>query len=1053
MAIQDFLPTIASNLTVGQRQILQKFLDDATNGRVSANPVDISASLELVGSLLALPNVDLTDPEGYNNTISILQANIAGLMQEVDLLEAVQDALSDLNTVELDKTEIALRDIQTMLTATRAANAANVQYTDVFFETFGAAINRETDTSWYKPIPILASSGQVNSYLPLFVDPDDRTLKLFPGGDFSRTTNSRGDRLAHVELEEMLGVSTDLAHGIEKAVDGNYFSYWGETILSEQPIDADPLQVPWLPDTYSGGTAARLHFRFPFAVPFTEVVVRPFARYPIHVLQVVWDNRNISVDNLLRDKYFASGGTYWTSGGTTSNGVAYFANGGIDNFSYAKITAVSGRTTLLSNTYTLSGSDFAFHLVFRINRQPTIKPQILVQWYDTTSTLVRADWHTPDLPSNQWFEASKLFIAPSGITSGWTGTVTFVADGSGTCQLTRASFSLTAGAIQLDQQQDLVSDNILVALDNAAGTDVWMVVAQSHYEFLQLTIPEGELDKADIWDDVRLQVDSKVSNIISTDTTLFSLKAGDKTLPPTPMAEDGSILMREVLRLGGRVRDMVVNLKRFATPSVVPKTINRYFYLLGAWEIQIRHREYAPQGLFVSKPYKPRGEVRQLTMLTDPPLSELSSRIRFWITAREGDRTDKAQVFNGRCTFSSSTESVTKTADTHFTLTPVTVREVFDGADRLHRVALNNHPYTDRDKVWLIQTRLTSGYTSSPVIYDPNKDPVYFQTTNGVASLIGYRPIRVTLEFSNGTIARPDLLGKIQIGDISLQSKEILATATISQELSFLSQPSQKDIETKVAAAQPSQREDLRAKLVKEALAKQQLGAGQDTRRRTQTVQLTALQTKFRNIITGINGAVFSLYWHKSTDASPISGTITTGDVLISPAKYSVDAQNGVVIVRDSPPNGNTQYDSFVAYYYYRQDEIGARVAQDSRSTNTRPTSGVDFTGGLPQTSLVTRNVTDYVRGVVASLRPSNLDDLDPEFYPVYEYLLDDRGRLVFADDISKFGDNPAKITIEYESLLIAPRIIIEYTQKAINEFSTKTPILNGYTLHMQTRK
>jgi hypothetical protein len=1050
--VQDFLPVIASSLNVGQRQILHKFLDDANHGRVTASPEAIAAALQLVGSLLALPDADLTDPDGYNTTLTTLQANIAGLMQEVDLLESVQDAMADLNSTELDKTEIALRDLHTMLSATRAANAANVQYTDVVFETFGASVNHETDPSWYKPIPILASSGQINSYLPLFIDPDDRTLKLFPGGDFSRTTNSRGDRLAHVELEEMLGLSSDSTHNLAQAVDGNYFTYWGENVLSEQPINADPLQVPWLPDAYSGGAAARLHFRFPFAVPFTEVVVRPFARYPIHVLQVVWDNRAVAVANFIRDKFFTSGGTYWVSGGSTGNAVNYFSGGGLDNIPYAKITAVSGRTTLKSNTYMVSGSDFAFHLVFRLNRQPTIKPQVLVQWFDTTSALVRADWHTPDTPVNEWFEASKLFIAPSGITSGWTGNVTFVADGSGTCQLSRVSFAIAAGAIQLDQAQDLVSDNILVALDNAAGTDVWMVVAQPHYEFLQLTIPEGELDKAAIWDDVRLQVQSEVSNTLSTSTTLFSLKSGQKTEPPPPMFEDGSTLMKEVLRLGGRVRDMVVNLKRFSAPSTKPRVINRYFYLMGAWEIQIRHREYAPQGLFVSKPYVPRGEVRQLTMLTDPPLSDLSSRVRFWITAREGDRTDKAKVFTGRCTFSSSTESVTKTAETHFTLAPVTVRENFDGTDRLHRVALDSHPYTDRDRVWLIQSRLTSGYTSSPVVYDPNKDPVYFLTPAGtVTSLVGYRPIRVTLEFANGQIARPDLLGKVLPGDISFQTKEVLSTASISQEFSFLTQSTQKDIDAKVASAAPADREDLRARLVKQALDKQQLGAGSDTRKRTQTVQLTALQTKFRRIISGVNGAVLSLYWHKSTDITAVSGVITSGDVLISPAKYSVDTQNGVIIVRDSAPS--TLYDSFVAYYYYQQDEIGARTAQDSRSTATRPTSGVDFAGSLPQTSLVTRNVTDYVRGLVGSLRPSNLDDLDPEFYPVYEYLLDDRGRLVFADDLSKFGDNPTKITVEYESLLIAPRIIVEYTQKAINEFSTKTPILNGYTLHMQTRK
>ncbi|HYT41236.1 MAG TPA: hypothetical protein VEP90_02715, partial [Methylomirabilota bacterium] len=977
--MNDFISTIQSSMGVGQRATLYKFLDDAMNGRVTASPESIAAALEVIGSLLVLPNADLTDPDGYNTTLATIKANLAGLMQEVDLLEATQSAMEDLNTSELDKTELALQDLQTMLTATRNANAANVQYTDVFFETFGAQVNRETDSSWYKPIPILAVSGQINSYLPLFIDPDDRTLKLFPGGDFSRTTNVKGDRLAHVEIEEILGLSSDPNHPITQAVDGNFFTYWGETILSDQPIDADPLQVPWLPDRYAGGTAARIHFRFPFAVPFTELVIKPFSKFPLHALQVVWDNRQIASNNFITDKFFTSGTTFWTTGGTTANAISFIGAGGFDNVSYVNIQAVSGRTTLKSNTFMVSGSDFAFHLVFRIDRQPTIKPQVLVQWFDLSSNLVRADWHTPDTPANEWFEADKLFTAPSGITSGWTGNVTFVTDGSGTCQLTRASFSvlpIQTNSIQLDQKQDLGSDTIILALDNAAGTDVWLVVAQPHYEFLQLTIPQGELDKHDIWNDVRLQVDSAAANVIGTPTTLYSYKLGKKTLPPSPLKEDGSTLLKEVMRLGGRVRDMVVNLMRFATPDPTPITLNKYLYILGAWEIQIRHREYAPAGLFVSKPYQPRGEVRQLLMITDPPISALDRRIRFWITARADDRTDKAQIFTGRCTFSSSTETVSKKADTHFTLAPVTIREVFEGADREHRVALTNHPYADRDRIWLIQNRLTSGFISTPIVYDPNKDPVFFLSSTGVASIPGYRPIRVTLQFTNGTIARPDLLGKIHPGDISLQSAEILSPATISQEFSFLNQSTQKDIEAKVGAAVPSDRQDLRAKLVQSALTAQQLGGGQNTSKRTQTVQLTALQTKFKRIVSGINGAALSLYWHKGGDI-----VVTSGDVLISPSKYSVDAQNGVIIVRDSPPNGNPQYNQFVAYYYYQQDEIGARVSQDSRSIATRPVSGVDFLGSLPQTSLVTRNVTDYVRGVVSSMRKSNVDDLDPDFY------------------------------------------------------------------------
>jgi hypothetical protein len=1037
MPLQDFLPVVASSLSTGQRTTLQRFLQDVQAGRVAASPEAIAAALEVVGDLIPQPDVDLTDPVGFNQAVQTLQTNIAGLYQEVDRLESVMDGIADLNRSDLDRVEIAARDLSNILSATQQANAANLQWTDVFFETFGAEVNRETDRDWYKPLPQLATSGQIESYLPLFVDPDDRSLKLLPGGDFSRSTNAQGDPLAQVEVEELLGLSADPTHKIQQAVDGKFYTYWRELILSELPIQADPQQVHWLPEAYAGGTACRLHFRFPFAVPFTEIVVRPFARHPIQALQVVWDNRRQAKLNLLRDRNFTSGNTFWTSGMTSVGATfSYPSSNGFDNLSYANIEMTSGRATLRSNTFMVSGSQFAYHLVYKFYREEDITPQVLVEWFDLSSNLVRADWFEPTTPIREWTEVSKLFIAPSGVTSGYTGRVTLITDGSGTVSYTSATFSETAGALQLDQKTDLESDTLLLALDNAAGTDIWLVLAQPHYELLQMTVPEGELDQNAIWDDVRLQAEARAQSVLSTENTLWRLAAGDRDTEPDPLRESGSMLLKEAVRLGGRVRDMVLGLVRYSTPSTKARTLNRYLYIVGAWEIQIRHREYAPQGLFVSKPYHPRGEVRELALITDPPLSTLSDRVRFWLTARAGDRSDRAQSFSGRATFSSATEDVSKRADCHFTLTPVTIREGFDGTDRLNRVALTHHPYVDRDRVWTIQTQLTSGTVVLPLAYDPNKELVFQEASGSIRAVLGYRPIRVTLEFPDGRIARPDILGRVQLGDITFQGPEVLEEATVEQTRRFKTERGGSLFD---AIAETDRQ------------SKARRSADSTERESTQTVAQTALKTRFRKIVAGDNGVALSLYWHKSGDDSALSGTVTTGDVLINPVRYSVDAQNGVITVRDTAPNSD--YDSFVAYYYYHQEETGARAAQDSRDSTSLPTSGVDFDGSLPQVTLVTRNVTDYVRGVVPSMRPVNTDDLDPDYYPVYEYLVDDRGRLVFASNHSRFGDTPARVIVEYESLEIEPRLIIEYARGAINEFTTKTPIINSYTLLMNSRR
>src|SRR5687767_15140548 len=150
MAVRDFLEIIRRSISVGQNNVLNRYLEDVKSGRVLADPEAIQNALEITGDLLPMPNEDPTTPQGYNNAVQTILANIAGLYQEIDSLESIRDSLADLNTSELDRVEVAVRDLGTLLESTKTANAANVQYTDVFFETFGADVRREEGREWYK---------------------------------------------------------------------------------------------------------------------------------------------------------------------------------------------------------------------------------------------------------------------------------------------------------------------------------------------------------------------------------------------------------------------------------------------------------------------------------------------------------------------------------------------------------------------------------------------------------------------------------------------------------------------------------------------------------------------------------------------------------------------------------------------------------------------------------------------------------------------------------------------------------------------------------------
>jgi hypothetical protein len=329
---------------------------------------------------------------------------------------------------------------------------------------------------------------------------------------------------------------------------------------------------------------------------------------------------------------------------------------------------------------------------------------------------------------------------------------------------------------------------------------------------------------------------------------------------------------------------------------------------------------------------------------------------------------------------------------------------------------------------------------------------IYLTEGGSVSAVNGYRPLRVTLEFADGTIARPDVLGKVQKGDIGLSEKEILTAATVEQEIALLNEDAQRRIEQRVAKASPANRAALQQKLLQQELQKTLLQSTKQQKSSTKKISTTALQTRFRNIVASPNGVDLTLYWHKSEDDLIRHTIITSGDVQVNPSRYIVDAANGVIIIRDAPPSNNLKYDSFIAYYHYYQSESAAREALENRSPSSIPTSGIDTTGNLTQGLPITRNVTDLVRGETRTLRVPVLDDLDPEFYPVFEYLQDERGALLFSTNLSAFGDRPARIIVEYETLAINPRLLISYTNRAINEISTLTPRLASYTLLFNSR-
>ena len=1029
------------------------------------------AALDQQIGLLAEPTSDATTPDGYNENWRTLLANTTGLYRTVDRLEAVLDALVDQNRQDLQTIEQGLRELKTIRDATERAQSAKLDWNGIFWETFSGGEHRDADPNWYKAANFIDDSlTTIETHIPAWIDPTDRALKLQPGGDFVRSTSLDGIPLADAVVEECLGLSSDSQHELRMALDGRYDTYWRESIEVPSPLQGSTTSQPWLPDTYRQGAAVRLYFRFPHAVPISDVQIRPFSRYPMHVLQVAWSNRQVSGVQYATNGNFASSGTGWTVSTPSGAAISYPSGGSYASGSSALLTHTSGRTTLANTSFALSGITQGLHVQLKSWRTQSMQLSVLVEWTATGSVAIRNEtYHVPST-SGEWHQWDKLVLVPSGCITGGSGAVTLVIDGTGTVRLTDFKATLITGLLNLDKTLPPEADALSIQTHGAICSDVWVVVGQPHYEFRQVPT-DSSVDYLERFSETSRQ---------NTDKSLMSIrppidyrwrvqKSRGRDYTATVPLDGGTALEQEARRTGGWVRNMIARLKRLTAPPSSISMQGRFCYELGAWEIQLRHREYAPQGLWVSLPYEVRREIRSLAVVTNPSIAALENGVRFWLTARANDGPDKAKQLssvNGetfaRATFQAAgeTQPTGSYSNAHFTLSPAYRRDSYEGTNHNATITLDAVPYLNRETIRTVHTSLTSGFTQYPIDYDPNQTIYYLPTGSTYTKISGYRPIQVTLQFQDGTIALPDSLGRIQPGEITYVAGEVLQSVTAEDAVTndsgdaivlpeaFLARVERLALRQPVAVRQQFRDQKIAAEIAKRKAARTRRNARRATNR---TIVLTAVQTQYPMLAHGPAGVSLSLYWHKSTDRVA-SGLVTSGDVLINPARYLIDTDRGIVTVFARQPSGNTSYDSYVAYYYYERTELLGRDPRDERSASAQPTSGLDWVGPQQQRFPITRNVTDYLYGIQPTLKIPVLDDLREDYYPVFEYWIDDQARLHFPVTLHAESDTPATVLVEYSSLEIAPRLIVEFIPRSSGGFATYTPVLYDYTIVTQGR-
>jgi hypothetical protein len=203
------------------------------------------------------------------------------------------------------------------------------------------------------------------------------------------------------------------------------------------------------------------------------------------------------------------------------------------------------------------------------------------------------------------------------------------------------------------------------------------------------------------------------------------------------------------------------------------------------------------------------------------------------------------------------------------------------------------------------------------------------------------------------------------------------------------------------------------------------------TSKTTTVKESNAYKTEFSPIVAGESGSLFKLYWFNSEDGSKL---------IISPNDYKLNSNNGTVIIRIPKPEN---YDKVIASYkYINKVDENSQFADILSLVNTESTSEDVIIGSkyFP----VCRNMTNYITGEVPNMKKPNFDTLSTEYYPVIEYYITPDGDIIFSRDFFTYGDLPAKISVEYETLGVAPRVEVSVVRSS---GAHTTPKLSGFNL------
>lgn len=1020
-------------------------------------PTDAQALAKPIAPKIKTSNSGIWTALDWNNSTVNQLSNLAAIYHVTDQLQSYHVSVRTTLNTRINENKKRIDDLQRKLKSVKTV-AKGTSLTSVTIRG-GNPDMIETDPKFYTQFGRMAQ------------DPGEDIFRLADTGIFS-SIRTKGGSLATIVLERSTLPIMEEVGSLADISDGSKTTYWAGFTYSPAPVRVSNKEIPWLNEDYQDGQAAMFTYLLEKPVIFGEVFIDPLASEHQDLVSVHWTPYEFM--NAYADAYFASGAVDWTFSTDTGLVTGLGSGGGNaiqtrgyqvsqSNYSMGKasylfaLAAAYNRTASASFAQTGSGYlvDQRVQVDFRM-KGPGCKAGCRIVWLDNNGYEI--GFSLREIYSEGFYKLYSMSeYAPAAAVSGRIELGIF--------SPTENSYvyfdyiNLFVGEKVWDANRTINKTTTLQLPNRSVSNRVSFVVVQRNPRRKMLAIdnlksPQLDLGNKEIAGSLQEKVFDLVQKASSQGTKrqVFSYGLGFRELDV-------------------RYREFIPRGAVFSKPIVCPREIRK------VWLTAELEGDSLNSLNFVIYPY-----ADDLSKLIQAAPFIVGSQLdgRATTYSEDGDVFD---IFTNEEWEAGFTNS--PTVSNRVLVDPVKRFDSFEGTTREGKVALKAPLHIRRVKLQTIQEFLkTNGVYSFQ--FDPNASVVYGITADSTwldylrqnsisqgasalsppASLVvttaGYIPIKVTVRSDRYT-AYPDLYGKPVGSLVNTASGELLIPAqqtttdvtTKYQNIGFdewLSTtkvakfnelwkarygdttgpnqlfPSYPGIESvtlkQVVENNAGSIGGLRASLKQwyDYLASNnQLDKAQN---RVVTTALTTskdmvYKTEYQPIVSGRSGTFLTLYYISNNTK-----------VFIDRDKYTVVPEIGLItltgVTLSNIPSGAVLY---ADYTYFNNPKNQLKFNADVSSM----LPGFD--------GIITRNMTDYETGSVPVLRAFDPDPASSTYYPVIEYYVSPNSELVFSREFFKYGDVPAIIEVEYESLNLTPRFAVY----AVRDTSpTKTPMVKS---------